>query len=240
MEQCLLYVPSDVPEPNAPDFVAQVAPTIEALVNLTAGRAFVLCTSYKNMRALHERLKPRLPYPVLLQGERPRSALLEDFRSRSSVLFATSSFWEGVDVPGEKLSLVIMDKLPFASPPIPSSRRASSTSASRAATPFVTTSCPAAIALKQGFGVRSQQDRCGHRHGAGSSPTDRATDGFFGNTIMGAQDVDLDMVRSGVEEGAVRRRRVGLNTGPHAAEAFFPMADTKSGDALPRTTRHGT
>ena len=95
-----------LPEPSAPGFLDEAAVEIERLLELTGGRAFVLFTSLKAMEAMHARLAPSIPVQVLLQGQRPRRALLEAFTSRPSVLFASQSFWEGVDVPGDALSLV--------------------------------------------------------------------------------------------------------------------------------------
>src|SRR6185295_5320093 len=91
-----------------------------ALLEASQGRAFVLFTSYANMNAVAERLAGEMPWPLLIQGEAPKAALLETFRrTKHAVLFATASFWQGVDVVGEQLSCVIIDKLPFASPSDP-------------------------------------------------------------------------------------------------------------------------
>jgi ATP-dependent DNA helicase DinG len=129
---------------------------------VTGGRAFVLFTSLRNMRAVHALLAGELPWQVLLQGDAPKAQLLKRFRERPSVLFASQSFWEGVDVPGQALSLVVIDKLPFAPPgePIVAARierlRASGQDA------FYGYQLPqAALALKQGFGrlIRTATDR---------------------------------------------------------------------------------
>jgi ATP-dependent DNA helicase DinG len=159
--QAALVSPDGLPEPSAPDFVARAAEVIAELTEVTGGRAFVLCTSNRNMQAFHQACR-RLPYRVLLQGERPKSRLLEEFRSEPSVLFATASFWEGVDVPGEALSLVIIDRLPFAPPgdPVVAARLRALEQAGRDG--FSELSVPAAaLALRQGFGrlVRTRQDR---------------------------------------------------------------------------------
>ena len=162
MEQALLYVPSDLPDPSAPDFVERLAPTMTSLVNLTEGRAFLLFTSYRNMREAVRLVAPKLEQTVLVQGDRSRAALLQAFRDdRHSVLFATSSFWEGVDVQGDALSLVIIDKLPFASPfdPVLKARLAHIEEAGGNA--FRDYQVPAAvISLKQGFGrlIRHRED----------------------------------------------------------------------------------
>jgi ATP-dependent DNA helicase DinG len=159
--QAALVVPNGLPEPANPGFTAAAADAIRKLVAITGGRAFVLCTSARAMTALREALDD-LPYQLLLQGERPKARLLELFRAEPSVLFATQSFWEGVDVPGEALSLVVIDKLPFAPPsdPIVAARSRALAEAGRDA--FSELSVPAAaLALKQGFGrlVRTRQDR---------------------------------------------------------------------------------
>ena len=116
--QALLYVPPDLPDPRTPQFAAKAADRIRRLLTITRGRAFVLFTSYAQMRDVHQRLLGgELEYPMLLQGDAPKSALLEQFRlTPNAVLFATSSFWQGVDVQGEQLSCVIIDRLPFAVP----------------------------------------------------------------------------------------------------------------------------
>jgi ATP-dependent DNA helicase DinG len=115
--QSLLYLPRRMPQPRSPEFAPAVAREVIEILRRTYGRAFVLFTSYATMHAVFEMVLGRLPYPMLVQGTAPRSALLGQFRSTPhAVLFATSSFWQGVDVVGEQLSCVIIDKLPFASP----------------------------------------------------------------------------------------------------------------------------
>jgi ATP-dependent DNA helicase DinG len=116
-EQAILYLPRKMPSPKSPDFADAVARETTELLMRTHGRAFVLFTSYSMLRAVRERVERELPYPIIVQGNAPRTALLDQFRSTpNAVLFATSSFWQGVDVVGEQLSCVIIDKLPFASP----------------------------------------------------------------------------------------------------------------------------
>ncbi|MCA1584372.1 MAG: ATP-dependent DNA helicase [Acidobacteria bacterium] len=115
--QAILYLPRRMPLPKAPHYAEAAAAEVVGIVRRTRGRAFVLFTSHSAMRTVHALAGPAIPYPLLLQGTAPRSALLTEFRVRpNAVLFATSSFWQGVDVVGEQLSCVIIDKLPFASP----------------------------------------------------------------------------------------------------------------------------
>jgi ATP-dependent DNA helicase DinG len=159
--QAALYVPKHLPEPNMPGFAEAVAEEVVRLTALSQGRAFVLFTSLRNMHQVHALTKERLGYPVLLQGERPKSVLLDAFIAEPSVLFASHSFWEGVDVPGEALSLVIIDKLPFASPTDPLVAARIDRLQSQGLDPFSAYQLPeAAIALRQGFGrlVRSRTD----------------------------------------------------------------------------------
>ena len=115
--QALLYLPPEMPDPRAPEFNRAAAWTIADLLDRSRGRAFVLFTSYAAMREVRELVERRVSWPILMQGTAPRSALLRDFRATpNAVLFATSSFWQGVDVAGDALSAVIIDRLPFASP----------------------------------------------------------------------------------------------------------------------------
>jgi ATP-dependent DNA helicase DinG len=159
----LLYVPGVMPPPQHPDYPEALTQEIEALLALSRGRAFVLFTSYRNLGYVTERLAGRLPWPCLIQGEAPRSALLDRFRSRpGSVLFATQSFWEGVDVPGENLSAVIIDKLPFAPPDRPLIKARLERMREEGQDPFFAYQVPEAIiSLKQGLGrlLRTQTDR---------------------------------------------------------------------------------
>lgn len=161
-EQALLYTPAHLPDPREPDFSRLASEEIIQILKATHGRAFVLFTSYQQMREAFERVRPRLRYPMLLQGTAPRTVLLDRFRStRNAVLFATSSFWQGVDVQGSQLSAVIIDRLPFAVPsdPVVAARiRMINEDGGNAFTEYQTPE--AVIALKQGFGrlIRSETD----------------------------------------------------------------------------------
>jgi len=161
--QALFYVPPDLPDPRQPEFVERAAQRVRQLLDITRGRAFCLFTSYALMNQLYERLLGELEFPTLLQGSAPKNALLEEFRlTPNAVLFATSSFWQGVDVQGEQLSCVIIDKLPFAVPndPVVAARvKAIDEDGGNA---FYEYQVPSAvISLKQGFGrlIRSLHDR---------------------------------------------------------------------------------
>ncbi len=115
--QVLLYLPRDLPDPRAEGALERAAEEVAALCRISAGRALVLTSSYRSLEALAAGIRGRVPYAVLVQGEAPRERLLERFRHDvASVLVATSTFWQGVDVPGEALSLLVIDKLPFAAP----------------------------------------------------------------------------------------------------------------------------
>jgi ATP-dependent DNA helicase DinG len=161
--QAVLYVPKRMPEPQSPAFVDRAADETEALLELSRGRAFVLFTSYQNLHKVAERLAGRVPWPLLVQGEAPRAALIEQFRrTPHAVLLATASFWQGVDVAGEQLSCVIVDKLPFASPGDPVVSARIDRLKQQGGNPFAEYQVPVAILmLKQGLGrlIRSASDR---------------------------------------------------------------------------------
>ncbi len=159
----LLYTPRDLPAPNSDDFIPVAAERIQSLIALTGGGAFVLTTSLRSMHALYKLLSTQLKAPPLLQGTLPKSELLSRFRAAgNAVLVATSSFWEGVDVAGFALRLVVLEKIPFLVPSDPLVRARSLALEAQGRNPFTEYALPAAaIALKQGFGrlIRSSSDK---------------------------------------------------------------------------------
>jgi ATP-dependent DNA helicase DinG len=161
--QAIFYVPPDMPDPRDANFSAQATQRIRQLLEITRGRAFCLFTSLAQMQQVHDALLGQLDYPMLLQGSAPKTALIEQFRATpNAVLFATSSFWQGVDVQGEQLSCVIIDKIPFAVPSDPIVQARSRAIDEDGGNSFFDYSVPAAvITLKQGFGrlIRSLNDR---------------------------------------------------------------------------------
>ncbi|HVU52435.1 MAG TPA: ATP-dependent DNA helicase [Polyangia bacterium] len=160
--QSLLYVATDLPDPRQDVFAAKAAARMAELCSITGGRALLLFTSFKNLRVVEAHLRAKTKLPLLVQGERPRHLLLAALRERiGSVLLATQSFWEGVDVPGEALSLVVIDKIRFDVPndPLTAARIEHLREAGEDA--FGTFTVPrAALALKQGFGrlIRARGD----------------------------------------------------------------------------------
>jgi ATP-dependent DNA helicase DinG len=159
--QAMLYVPRDLPPVNA-GFSAEAAARTRELLAITTGRAFLLFTSHRALREAAARLD-QLPFPRLVQGDAPRAALIDRFRATPhAVLLGTGSFWEGVDVPGDALSLVVIDKLPFAPHTDPLVAARMQAVAEAGGDPFERIQLPAAaIALKQGFGrlIRRRDDR---------------------------------------------------------------------------------
>src|SRR5262245_37933910 len=161
--QALLYLAPDLPDPNHEAFPTRAAARMAELCAITAGRALLLFTSFRNLRIAEAQLRETLPFPLLVQGERPRHLLLAAMRERvGSVLLATQSFWEGVDIPGEALSLVVMDRIPFAVPDDPLTAARIDRIRDDGGEPFTDYQLPrAALALKQGFGrlIRTRTDR---------------------------------------------------------------------------------
>jgi ATP-dependent DNA helicase DinG len=161
-EQALVYVPAHFPEPRSPGYYGRLAEEVVALCNLSRGRALVLTSSYRTLDELVERAAPRLGYPVLVQGDAPRERLLERFRDDvDSILFATATFWQGVDVQGESLSLLVVDKLPFAAPGDPLVEARCERIARHGGDWFRDYALPSAVLqLRQGFGrlIRGHAD----------------------------------------------------------------------------------
>lgn len=162
-EQTLFYVPLELPDPRADGYSEQAAREITRVIEITEGRAFVLFTSHQQMQKIHDEVSWQTPYPTLVQGSAPNNALLEEFRGTPNcVLFGTGSFWQGVDVQGEQLSCVIIDKLPFAVPSDPVVAARIRNVEKGGGKPFFDYQIPqAVISLKQGFGrlIRAKADR---------------------------------------------------------------------------------
>jgi len=161
--QALLYLPPDMPQPSAPHYTEHVVESALPVLMASGGRAFLLFTSHRALRRALELLADRLPFPILVQGSLPRAQLLERFRALGdAVLLGTGSFWEGVDVRGEALSCVIIDKLPFSTPDDPVLRARATLLEETGRNPFMEFQLPeAVIALKQGVGrlIRDERDR---------------------------------------------------------------------------------
>ena len=153
-KQSLLYLPDNLPQPSEPSYTRELMQAALPVLNASQGRAFVLFTSYYAMHKAHDFLKQMLPYELLMQGDLPKHQLLEKFRETdNAILLGTSSFWEGVDVRGESLSCVIIDKLPFASPGDPVMQARIDAIKRSGGQPFMEFQVPqAVIALKQGVG----------------------------------------------------------------------------------------
>jgi ATP-dependent DNA helicase DinG len=184
-KQARLYVAPSRLNPKSADFAVRAAPLIEEILDRTKGRAFVLFTSYARLREVHALLRERLAYPVRVQGDLPRGALLDWFRmTPNAVLFATGTFWEGIDVVGDALSCVVIDRIPFPSPgePLVAARIAALEARGRSG--FEHYMIPSAIVrLKQGFGrlIRSTSDR-----GVVAILDGRAASMRYGATIIDA------------------------------------------------------
>jgi ATP-dependent DNA helicase DinG len=161
--QALLYLPASMPDPRADGALERVADEVAALCRLSAGRALVLTSSYRALDAVAAGIRGRVPYEILVQGEAPRERLLDRFREEvDSVLVATSTFWQGIDVPGESLSLLVIDKLPFAAPGDPLVEARCERIDALGGDWFLEYALPSAVLqLRQGCGrlIRSHADR---------------------------------------------------------------------------------
>lgn len=182
--QAALYLPSNLPEPNTPEFSEASWLEIERILHITQGRAFVLFTSYYAMNKASDYLKERLPFDSRRQGEMPRQKLIEWFReTNNAVLFATSSFWEGVSIDGDQLSCVIIDRIPFQAPDDPVyEARCELVKSEDGASWFGTLALPHAIMrLKQGVGrlIRTKTDK-----GIVAILDPRMTKKYYGRAIV--------------------------------------------------------
>ncbi len=161
--QSLFYHPKGLPQPNDPEFIPLIMNFALPVLQASKGRAFFLFTSHRALKQAETLLKDKLDYPLLVQGSRPKGLLLEQFKAAgNAVLLGTSSFWEGVDVRGEALSCVIIDKLPFSSPGDPVLKARLNAMERQGRNPFFEHQLPAAvIALRQGIGrlIRDVKDR---------------------------------------------------------------------------------
>jgi ATP-dependent DNA helicase DinG len=161
--QTLLYLPRNLPDPRADGAVDRIVEEVATLCRISAGRALVLTSSYRVLQAVADGIRGRMPYEILVQGDAPRERLLERFRDEvASVLVATSTFWQGVDIPGESLSLLVIDKLPFAAPGDPLVEARCERIADQGGDWFREYALPSAVLqLRQGFGrlIRSHADR---------------------------------------------------------------------------------
>jgi ATP-dependent DNA helicase DinG len=161
--QALAYLPKGLPEPSSPDFIDTLLRVVRPVLEASNGRAFLLFTSHRALREAAERLEHDFPFPLFVQGTLPRSALLDAFRaSGNGVLLGAASFWEGVDVAGDALTVVVIDKLPFAAPGDPVLEARLEALRRRGGNPFRDWQLPSAvIALKQGAGrlIRTHGDR---------------------------------------------------------------------------------
>jgi ATP-dependent DNA helicase DinG len=205
--QALLYLPKDLPEPNDDGFTAQTAGRMADLVRIFDGRAFLLFTSHRQLKRVYGLLRGQLSQPLLVQGDHPKHVLIEKFKERmGSVLFATASFWEGVDVVGEALSLVVIDKLPFAPPDEPLTAARAARLADEGRDPFAEYHVPrAGLQLAQGFGrlIRHRSDR-----GVVALLDRRATTRGYGRSVLAGlppecrRTESLEEVRAFWQEGS--------------------------------------
>jgi ATP-dependent DNA helicase DinG len=215
--QALLYQAVDLPEPNDEAFAPAAAARMGELCAITGGRALLLFTSFKNLRVAEAYLRGQrdFRYPLLVQGERPRHLLLAALRSQiGSVLLATQSFWEGVDVPGEALSLVVIDRIPFAVPDDPLTAARIDRIRDEGGDPFGSYQLPrAALSLKQGFGrlIRHRAD-----HGIVGLLDGRVARRSYGATLRGSLPPDCPRTES-LEDVAAFWARVRPAAVPSAA-----------------------
>ena len=162
-QQAIVYLPPKMPDPRSDNFAVAAGREVIEILKRSRGRAFVLFTSYASMRAVQAIAEMAVDFPILSQGTAPRSQLLQKFRATPhAVLFATSSFWQGVDVVGDALSCVIIDKLPFASPGDPITSARIDAIRARGGEPFGEYQVPLAVlTLQQGLGrlIRHRRDR---------------------------------------------------------------------------------
>jgi len=161
--QSLFYHPKGLPQPNSPDFVEEIVKVAIPVINASKGRTFFLFTSHRALQQAAKILDKQIKYPILVQGDKPKAILLDDFKQKgNAVLLGTSSFWEGIDVRGEALSTVIIDKLPFSSPGDPVLKARLDAMEKQGRKPFMEYQLPTAvIALRQGIGrlIRDVNDR---------------------------------------------------------------------------------
>ncbi|MDH5393205.1 MAG: ATP-dependent DNA helicase, partial [Gammaproteobacteria bacterium] len=152
--RAMIYLPEDLPEPSQPQYTHQLMQAMLPVIKSSDGRAFLLFTSYRAMNEANDFLKQRLDYPIFVQGQKPKHQLLAAFKDAGqAVLLGTSSFWEGVDVRGEALTCVMIDKLPFASPGDPVLQARMDQIRHNGGNPFMDFQLPTAvISLKQGAG----------------------------------------------------------------------------------------
>jgi ATP-dependent DNA helicase DinG len=159
----MMYLPLKMPDPRSPSFGLAAGREVVEILKRSKGRAFVLFTSYATLREVQAITEMALDYPILVQGTLPRTQLLKQFRETpNAVLLATSSFWQGVDVVGDALSCVVIDKLPFASPSDPITAARIDAIRARGGEPFAEYQVPLAIlTLQQGLGrlIRHRTDR---------------------------------------------------------------------------------
>lgn len=193
----MLYLPAQLPEPNSNDYTVALMRRVWPLIIANGGRAFLLFTSYKAMQLAADTLRPHLPFPLLVQGEQDAHQLIAAFREKgNAVLVATASFWEGVDVSGSALSLVVIDKIPFSPPDDPVAQAREALLVEKGLSAFVCEQLPdATMALIQGAGrlIRSETDK-----GVLVIGDPRITQRGYGKTILSALP-PMKQTRSNVE-----------------------------------------